>query len=79
MDNLKNLIEQTADAFYQEKDESGYEKLDAVICELMSLNEIKMLEKIKMAMAALEQRDTVLLADVLLYEIKPLINENYRR
>lgn len=72
---------------YQQKIRKGYTdfanlipKLTNLVTEIFTLkstvpsiefNEAEFIEKLSMALNALEQKDTVLLADILLYEISP--------
>lgn len=66
-------IEETVAAFYQQKEHEGYERLGTVLEGLMVMQDSLLTEKLLMAMEALERKDSVLLADILNYEIKPRI------
>lgn len=81
----------TADLFYQQKNKEGFQKLDATLNILMqTLGEIisyqtvhnqKLIEEqilnavLSEAMAAIEKRDTILLSDLLIFEINQLLGE----
>lgn len=73
MGSLIREIEEVVNAFYQRKDKEGYEKLNGVLGKLMQVNNPLLVEKLMLALSALEKRDTVLLADILNYEIKVLL------
>lgn len=76
-------IEEATDLFYQHQDHKGYLKLDETIGQLMELAdglrevvaenpEIEVQEFLSVlaeAMSALEDRDTVLLSDILQYDL----------
>lgn len=76
-------IEEATDLFYQHKDHEGYLRLDEIIGQLMELadglkdivnekpdiNVQEFLEILTEAMNALQERDTVLLSDILQYDL----------
>lgn len=76
-------IEEATDFFYQHKDHEGYLRLDETIGHLMKLadglkdvvnekpdiNVQEFLEILTEAMNALEEKDTVLLSDILQYDL----------
>lgn len=76
-------IEEATDLFYQHKDHEGYLRLDEIIGQLMKLadglkdivnekpdiNVQEFLEILTEAMNALQERDTVLLSDILQYDL----------
>ncbi len=88
-------IEDTTVCFYQNNEKEGYRRLgdtlqglDEVIGEaeligrdgeVFILDGDRVLEHLKEAVEALEQKDTLLLADILQYEITPLLEEGYER
>ena len=72
MNELIKLIEKTADAFYQQHEEEGYRYLNIVIEQLLHFNNRALDVKLALAIDAMQRKDTILLADVLLYEIKDL-------
>ena len=73
MSDLVIKIEEIVDLFYQQKEHEGYEKLGNLLGELILISRPLFSEKLLMAMTALENRDVVLLADILNYEIKPML------
>jgi hypothetical protein len=84
-------IEQTTGFFYQQKYQEGYQLLDNTLNSLSVLmdqisvyssenNEIKIEEQrlnsiLSEAMKALEQSDTILLSDILKYELEEILEE----
>lgn len=77
------LIQVTTDSFYQQKDNHGYNTLNIMLGRLMNvideLNQIKeeiefdknqFNENLRETLNALENKDTVLLSDLLVYEVK---------
>lgn len=76
-------ISQVTESFYQGKDNEGYLKLNGVISDLMSLiekmieykgseesqGEEQLMQTVTEAMNALEQKDTILLSDILQYDL----------
>lgn len=85
IDNITTQIEEVSDLFYQHKDHEGYVKLNDTIGFLLelaeqlkqlvaeqteiSLNEQEFLSVLNEALAALEEKDTVLLSDILQYDL----------
>ena len=72
-------IEKVAELLYQENETEAYEGLTGLIRQLAKASE-QITEKesqgdfilaLKMALDAMEEKDHTLLADVLLYEVKP--------
>ena len=81
---LNEQIEELTDCFYQQKIEDGYEKLEKLYPYLISiideLNELEnknefnvnisnILNKLKDTMLALENKDIILLSDIMKYEL----------
>lgn len=85
IDIASEKIEEASDLFYQHKDHEGYLRLDQVIGTLMELaeglkqavsenpelelNAEDFLATLNEAVDALEERDTVLLSDILQYDL----------
>lgn len=81
-------IEEVTDLFYQHKDHEGYLRLDEIIGHLMKLaeglkeiveekpdiNVQEFLDILTEAMNALEERDTVLLSDIMQYDLTDQLN-----
>lgn len=87
--NTKNDIEQVSEMFYQGKNQDGFGKLIEVIDSITNIvtliekstveyqvgNETQALEtSLKEATEAMINKDTVLLADILRYDITNLLN-----
>ncbi len=85
-----NEINEITDLLYQRKLHEGYVILNSTIGNIMNimeniyqLSQIReipfddnsMIEKLKSAMEAMEKKDSVLLADILIYEIAEQLNE----
>jgi molecular chaperone GrpE (heat shock protein) len=82
-------IEQVADLFYQQKDKDGYEILEGTLNllvllfdklvnnkdVLVNISEEQFNANLAEAMRALEKKDTILLADILKYEIGEMLND----
>lgn len=85
-----NEINEITDLLYQQKLQEGYVILNRSlgnimvimediyqlrqICEL-PFDDNSMIDKLKSAMEAMEKKDSVLLADILIYEIAEQLNE----
>ncbi len=83
IENTTTKIENVTDLFYQHKDHEGYLRLDEMIGQLMELAEglkavvsqkpdlevQEFLEVLTEAVNALEEKDTVLLSDILQYDL----------
>ncbi len=80
---IREIVE-VADCLYQEKLNMGYEKLNITLNNIMkvadslfalskenklSFEEKRLIENLTNAMKAMEEKDSVLLADILVYEI----------
>lgn len=84
-----NSIDEVTELFYQQKDKEGYvkfeETLNFLVLILDSMENDKegnfnidhqgFNEKLVEAMKALEEKDTVLLADILKYEISEMLDD----
>ena len=86
-------IEETTVCFYQNKISEGYQRLDDTLVRLSNLmneialyreqgneieiNEREIVTRLTEAMNALEQKDTLLLSDILEYEIKDILAKGY--
>lgn len=90
MEGLKEKIELTADLFYKQKNSEGYQSLVSVIDDLMVLiSELKtvqdneefhafhqvLTEKLQEITEAMLQKDTILIADMIKYDIIELLDE----
>jgi len=90
IEGLKQKIELTADFFYKQKSFGGYQVLISVIDDLMVLaSELKafsdhaevilvyqeLAEKLQEITEAMEQKDTILIADMLKYDIIELLDK----
>lgn len=89
--NIIELISELTNIFYQQDNEKGYQKLDIFLEEMtivvdnlfqykenhkeFILDDAKLISNFTEAMNALEQKDTVLLADILQYEILEQLNQ----
>lgn len=85
IDKITEQIEEVSDLFYQHKDHEGYVKLNDTISYLLELaeqlkklvaeqpqlclNEQEFLSVLNEALTALEEKDTVLLSDILQYDL----------
>lgn len=88
---LVNEVEEVIELFYQQKLQEALNKFYSIIGRMMNaidtlfmykaenkefiLDEAKIINTLKEAMAALEDRDMVLLADILQYDYLEYINE----
>lgn len=86
-------IEATTVCFYQNKTSEGYRRLDDTLLRLgevmtevgqyrqqgndVALDETETMNKLTEALKALEMKDTLLLADILEYEIKDILMKGY--
>lgn len=90
MEGLKQKIELTADFFYKQKSSGGYQVLISVIDDLLVLaSELKafsdhaevllayqeLAEKLQEITEAMEQKDTILIADMMKYDIIELLEK----
>lgn len=91
----RKVMKQTTYLFYQQKNKEGFQKLDYTLNALLQVvNEIinfqsgnneKLVEEqilnvvLTEAMKAIEQKDTILLADILTYEIDDMLEECLKR
>lgn len=81
--NVLDNINKTADLYYQSKEVEGNKAMQEVIVNLTgfvdSVNDERVindiLDKLKEALQAMEDKDYVYLADLLKYEIGEVINE----
>ncbi len=84
--NVQEVIEElreTTDLLYQENMQEGYDKLSAVLRHMISMSaditdeeeQSSFVEVLKPALEAMEAEDATLLADVLLYELVPKLEE----
>jgi len=85
------VIEETTTLFYQQKNKEGFLRLDSTLNSLMqAVNEIvnyQVDKKVQIideqilnvvlteAMKAIEQKDTILLSDLLIFEVKDMFEE----
>lgn len=82
IDEIILLISETTDFFYQQKDKEGYDKLNITLGKLMDFtiqlqNHLEDLDfdndkfnsDLMEVMNSLETKDTVMLSDILVYEI----------
>ncbi len=81
------MIEKTSSLFYQNKMNEGYFELEKLITyisdtmnelfqtHIINADEKNILNILKSAMDAMEQKDTLLLADILEYELKEIYLE----
>lgn len=77
LNELRDKLQTVADALYQERVDVGFRNLCLIIPELeITITEIQDLElqntavdKLKMALEAMESEDTLLLADIIQYEL----------
>lgn len=81
-------IDKTTEMFYQNNEGEGYKKLQALLLDInitinevftykqqgnsITINENELVEVLNKAMDALEKKDTLLLADIFVYELKEL-------
>lgn len=82
VEDVIQSIEYVANLFYQNKHKLGYEELEKLLILIedtlvkvyqsneLIVNESNILGILKDAMIAMEQKDTLLLADILEYELK---------
>lgn len=82
IDKIVDLISNVADLFYQDKLHEGYVRLEELLGELsltvenlyqvgiLSAEDTSILDILKEIMCAMEQKDTLLIADMLEYELK---------
>ena len=86
-------IEDNTLLFYQQKEKEGYEKLESTLATLIQTtngiletksknNDIYIDEKVlnsilSNAMNAIKLRDTILLSDILYFDLKPLLEQCY--
>ena len=83
MDELKNKIEETTDLFYQQKVNEAYESFIQLLPQISvfaeSLSEEEKREELlgvlAPALEALEQKDSILLADILQYELLEILED----
>lgn len=84
-------IEQTVELFYQQKNEEGFKQLDYTLTMLIKvmndifayqsaghsigIDENQLVQVLAEAMKAMEVKDTVLLSDILQYDLKELFNK----
>lgn len=88
--NINNNIERVTDLFYKQKHQEGYVEFITLIDDIFELlnavassnteEECKALDQklrgtLMEAMEALTKKDHILLADILKYDIKDLLNE----
>lgn len=85
IDIINEMINLVTDDFYRQKENEGYKQLNELILTLIEFNnelsletkydkEISELKRILgEALSALEKKDTVLLADILEYDLKELL------
>lgn len=88
--NAVNAIESNTELFYQQKQNEGYQMLNTTLVMLMqAINAIKELQSdgdssnidelnyvLSFAVNALESKDTILLSDILYFDLKPLLEQN---
>lgn len=88
-------IEQTTTLFYQQKNSEGYQQLNQTLNLLMqavnmiitskingnqiNIDEQKLNIVLGRAMTAIEQGDTILLSDILVFELKYMLEGCYNR
>jgi hypothetical protein len=90
IDDAIQIIELNTDLFYQNKIDEGYKYLDSTLVKIsVAIEEVikyqensgqdiqgeKIVGILTEAMDALEKKDTLLLADILQYELKELLEE----
>lgn len=90
IDDAIQFIDLNTDLFYQNKIDEGYKKLDNTLVKISdAIEEVikyqensgqdiqgeKIVGILTEAMDALEKKDTLLLADILQYELKELLEE----
>jgi hypothetical protein len=84
-------IEQTTELFYQQKRELGYQNLESTLALLtqvisdifeyksqgneIGIDESQLIIVLTKAMKAIEMKDTILLSDILLYDLKELFEK----
>ncbi len=84
--NVQEVIEElkeTTDLLYQENMQEGYDKLSAALRHMINMSaditdeeeQSSFAEVLKPALEAMEAEDATLLADVLLYELVPKLEE----
>lgn len=89
--NVIGSIEETTSLFYQQRSQDGYNKLEIMLGMLMNvikdldimksegveigIDESLLIQKLAEAMDALEQKDTILLSDILQYEVVELLEK----
>lgn len=90
IEGIIQSIDDTTLLFYQQKNEDGYAQLDQLLGKIMQgMNDILLLKAnghniplqedqlnqvLFKAMKAMESKDTILLSDILSYEVKVLLN-----
>jgi hypothetical protein len=88
-------IEQTTTLFYQQKNSEGYQQLNQTLNSLMqavdviitakvngnhiNIDEQKLNAVLGRAMTAIENEDTILLSDILVFELKCMLEDCYYR
>ncbi len=90
LEGLKSKISLVADWFYQQKVQAGYRELISIIDDITAVSVIlevnkeredvcqlhqRLSESLQSIMAAMEHKDTVLIADTMSYELLDLIDE----
>ena len=86
-----DAIKENVDLFYQQKQKKALQELDGVLAKIMGavdvlfqykaghaelpLDEVKITESLKEAMEALQNKDYVLLADILQYDFVEYMEE----
>jgi uncharacterized protein (UPF0297 family) len=91
IEEIKQSIDNTTLLFYQQKNEAGYEQLDNLVGMIMQgMNDIFLLkangynillqenqlnQALLKSMKAMEAKDTILLSDILCYDVKELFND----
>ncbi len=90
LQQMNKDIEEITDHFYRKQDKEGYDKLNQNIPKIMGvieeimvfasknkniqIDENAILNALNKAMNAMEQKDTVLIADILKYELSEQFN-----
>ncbi len=87
IDEIINDINDVSDMFYKQKEFMGYDMLYQLIDKLIKFTQIlgskeenkeyndKLMQCLSQALAALEQKDIILLSDILSYDLVDLLKE----
>lgn len=87
IDEIIEMIDNVSDMFYKQRESQGYDMLNQLIGKLVNLTQSlgdraenkeyndKLIQCLSQALAALEEKDSVLLSDILSYDLVDLLKE----